>query len=45
MMSRSHGLGLWAWVTSALAIAGVSGYQSIDREYCLKHRKEKMGLH
>lgn len=44
MLSRSHGLGLWAWVASALATADVSGFQSIEGEYCLKCRKEKMGL-
>lgn len=43
IVSRSHGLGLWAWVASALAAAGVSGFQSTEGEYCLKHRREKMG--
>lgn len=40
MLTRSHGLGLWAWVTSTLATAGVSGFQSTEETEAQKGENE-----
>lgn len=39
MLSRSHGLGLCAWVTSTLATAGVSVFQSAEGTEAQKGEK------